>query len=112
MTPSTRPSVRGATASRWPAKSARTAFADPRRRWRTAFRRWMGTVEGMDDQFRPGRMLARGLARRCPKCGGGKLLRSWFKMHDACPTCGHCLNREEGFWLGSFVVNFAVMEVG
>ena len=36
----------------------------------------------------------------------------WFKMHDACPNCGHCLNREEGFWLGAFVVNFAVMEAG
>jgi uncharacterized protein (DUF983 family) len=66
----------------------------------------------MDDQFRPGRMLARGLARRCPNCGGGKLFRGWFKMHDACPTCGHCLNREEGFWLGSFAINFAVMEAG
>ena len=65
-----------------------------------------------DTEFRPGRALARGFVRHCPKCGGGKLFRSWFKMHDACPTCGHCLNREEGFWLGAFAVNFAVMEAG
>ena len=50
--------------------------------------------------------------RHCPRCGGGKLFHSWFRMRDDCPHCGHCLNREEGFWLGSYLINFAVMELG
>src|SRR5580765_1842777 len=55
-------------------------------------------------------MLRRGLVRHCPMCGAGKLFRRWFKMVDACPRCGHVFDREEGFWLGAFVINFVVME--
>lgn len=58
----------------------------------------------------PRRMLARGLARHCPRCGGGHLFESWFRMKPACPTCGHVFEREEGFFLGAYVVNLAVTE--
>lgn len=56
------------------------------------------------------RMLARGLARRCPICGSGGLFASWFKMRERCPGCGHRFEREEGFFLGAYVVNLAVVE--
>src|SRR5436305_603750 len=57
-----------------------------------------------------GRMLGRGLVRRCPRCGSGHLFKRWFSMVDRCPKCGYLFDREEGFWLGAFVVNFAVAE--
>lgn len=57
----------------------------------------------------PVKMLVRGLFRRCPRCGGGKLFTGWLKMRPRCPRCGMCFEREEGFFLGAFVVNFGVM---
>ena len=65
-----------------------------------------------DTDFRPLKMLGRGLVKHCPRCGGGKLFTGWFKIHDACPHCGHVFNREEGFWLGAYTINFVVMEIG
>lgn len=58
---------------------------------------------------RPFLMLLRGLFRRCPRCGGGKLFRNWLTMKPRCPRCGMCFEREEGFFLGAYVVNFGVM---
>lgn len=55
-------------------------------------------------------MLARGLAKRCPLCGGGRLFRRWFTMRERCPRCGHRFDRDEGFFLGAYVVNLAVVE--
>ena len=55
-------------------------------------------------------MLARGFVRHCPRCGSGHLFTSWFKMVDRCPRCDYLFDREEGFWLGAYVVNFAVAE--
>ena len=57
----------------------------------------------------PVKMLVRGLFRRCPRCGGGKLFTGWLKMRPTCPRCGMRFEREEGFFLGAFVVNFGVM---
>ncbi len=54
-------------------------------------------------------MLLRGLVRHCPRCGSGRLFSSWFSMVPRCPRCGLCFVREEGFFLGAFVVNFGVM---
>src|SRR3954468_21799774 len=58
----------------------------------------------------PGRMLGRGLIRHCPRCGSGHLFRRYLHMVDRCPRCEYLFDREEGFWLGAFVVNFAVAE--
>lgn len=57
-----------------------------------------------------GTMLRRGLAKRCPRCGGGSLYRGWFRMRDRCPTCGMCFEREEGFFTGAYLINFAITE--
>jgi uncharacterized protein (DUF983 family) len=55
-------------------------------------------------------MLARGLAKRCAVCGQGHLFTRWFRMVERCPRCGYRFEREEGFFLGSYVINLAITE--
>lgn len=55
-------------------------------------------------------MLLRGLAHRCPRCGSGGVFASWFRLVDRCPGCGYRFEREEGFWLGAYVINFVITE--
>jgi uncharacterized protein (DUF983 family) len=58
-----------------------------------------------------GTMFLRGLRFRCPWCGGGGLMQSWFKLKPACPTCGLRTERgEEDFFLGAMVWNIAFAE--
>ena len=57
----------------------------------------------------PTKMLLRGLFRRCPNCGGGRLFSGWLVMKERCPTCGLRFEREEGFFLGAYVVNFGLV---
>ncbi|HEX2064000.1 MAG TPA: DUF983 domain-containing protein [Acidimicrobiales bacterium] len=59
-----------------------------------------------------GLMLGRGLLRRCPRCGSGRLFRRWFRMVDRCPGCTYHFERraEDGFFLGAYVLNLAVTE--
>jgi len=52
-------------------------------------------------------MLGRGLLKRCPICGTGRLFTRWFRMKERCPGCGYRFEREEGFFLGAYVVNLA-----
>lgn len=33
--------------------------------------------------------LKRGLSRRCPACGVGRLFRGYLTVEDVCPACGH-----------------------
>jgi uncharacterized protein (DUF983 family) len=51
------------------------------------------------------------MIRRCGRCGSGRLYRHWFKLVERCPRCGYLFDREEGFFLGAFVINFAVTEI-
>jgi uncharacterized protein (DUF983 family) len=53
-------------------------------------------------------LLLRGLAKRCPWCGQGKLFRRWFTLPERCPRCGLKFEREEGAFLGSLALNFGV----
>ena len=66
----------------------------------------------MFDQPTPstGRMLARGAARRCARCGSGGLFRRWFTMAERCPRCDLQFEREEGYWTGAMMINLAVTE--
>ena len=57
-----------------------------------------------------GTMVKRGMVRHCPNCGGGHLFVHWFRMVERCPTCGIKFEREEGFFLGAFLINFAIGE--
>ena len=56
------------------------------------------------------RLLLRGLTRRCPRCGAGHLFSRWTRMVADCPGCAYHFEREEGFFLGAFVVNVIVTQ--
>jgi len=55
-------------------------------------------------------MLGRGLLKRCPICGTGTLFTRWFRMKERCPGCGYRFEREEGFFLGAYVINLAIAQ--
>ena len=55
-------------------------------------------------------MLARGLLKRCPICGTGSLFTRWFRMKERCPGCQYLFEREEGFFLGAYVINLAIAQ--
>ena len=71
------------------------------------------------------RILRRGLALRCPRCGerslfppprgaGGGLgvrVRAWFTMAEACPLCGLRFERAQGYWVGAIYVGYGVTTV-
>ncbi|MDH3730139.1 MAG: DUF983 domain-containing protein [Acidimicrobiia bacterium] len=59
----------------------------------------------------PLRMLARGAAKRCARCGSGGLFTRWFRIAEDCPRCGLHFEREEGYWTGAMMINLAVTEV-
>ena len=59
---------------------------------------------------RRGRMLLRGLRKRCPNCGAGKLFGGYFRMVERCPRCGYRFERQEGFAVGAMAVNIVVTE--
>ena len=55
------------------------------------------------------RALWRGLRRRCPRCGHGRLFRRYFELVPRCPGCGLRFEREEGYWAGALIVNIAAV---
>jgi len=67
-----------------------------------------------DDVLGPPRtwevMLKRGIRKHCPRCGAGKLYESWFRMKRRCPRCGFMFEREPGFFVGAYFINFAFTE--
>ena len=56
----------------------------------------------------PGQIIVRGLAHRCPNCGGRTLFRHWLAMHQRCSRCALRFEREPGFFLGAVVINYTV----
>ena len=54
------------------------------------------------------RMVLRGLARRCPVCGGGHVFDTFFRKKERCPRCNFPLIREEGHWIGALGMNTIV----
>ena len=59
------------------------------------------------------RALWRGLRVRCPRCGGGHILRGWFGLRERCPTCGLRLERgeQEDYYLGGMLLNIILAVV-
>lgn len=53
----------------------------------------------------PLRILSRGLMRRCPVCGSGKLFSKWFNLAERCPRCGLRFEREPGTFIGAIGMN-------
>lgn len=58
-----------------------------------------------------GRLLRRGLLRRCPLCGEGHLFRRWLWMAERCPRCDLRFERIEGHWIGAIAIN-TVLSLG
>jgi uncharacterized protein (DUF983 family) len=60
------------------------------------------------------RALGRALRGRCPNCGRGAILASWFKVNGRCAACGLRFERgheeEQDYWLGAYTLNFLVTE--
>ena len=67
-------------------------------------------TSGLPPDRPPGALAAlwRGLTRRCPWCGQGRLFTRWFRMAEACPRCGLALGQEEGAFLGAMALNYGV----
>lgn len=65
------------------------------------------------DRVEPGvlRVLARGLTRRCPRCGSRELFVSWLRIRERCPRCGLRLEREEGGFLGAMTINYTATAI-
>jgi uncharacterized protein (DUF983 family) len=58
------------------------------------------------------RIVTRGLANRCPNCGGKTLFSrgAWFRMNERCAACGFQFQGtgDEGFYLRATSLNFGV----
>lgn len=52
--------------------------------------------------------VGRSLTRHCPFCGGGGIFENWFSLKKQCPSCGSIFEPEDGYMLGSYVVNLGV----
>ena len=54
-------------------------------------------------------IIARGFTHRCPNCGHRTLFppRS-LKIRPRCPDCGTRFDRDEGFFLGPWVLNYTI----
>jgi uncharacterized protein (DUF983 family) len=57
-----------------------------------------------------GQMLRRGARRHCPRCGAGGAFEGYFRLRERCPRCGWHFQRDEGFFTGTYLVNFAITE--
>jgi uncharacterized protein (DUF983 family) len=53
------------------------------------------------------RVLALGVAGRCPSCRRAPMFRGWIEMHERCPECGLKYQVESGAWLGALAVGYA-----
>ena len=58
------------------------------------------------------RLTWRALRLRCPNCGVGRPLRSWFRLRHACAACGMRFDRgeDEDYYFGGMLFNAIVAE--
>lgn len=59
------------------------------------------------------REFTRALLLRCPNCGGGKVLKTWFRLKHRCAKCGIRLDRGEAgdYAIGAMYFNIAIAEI-
>ena len=58
------------------------------------------------------RLLGRALRLKCPMCGGGPVLRHWWKMREQCGNCQVNLERgESDYFIGSMMFNLVLSEL-
>jgi uncharacterized protein (DUF983 family) len=48
------------------------------------------------------------LLQRCPQCRVGPIYRRGLDMNDACPHCGEVFSREDGYFVGSMYISYAL----
>src|SRR3954471_3084472 len=53
-----------------------------------------------------GRVVLRGLRKRCPRCGARAIWLTWFNPKPRCPVCDLRFEAEEGGFLGAMVINY------
>lgn len=53
-------------------------------------------------------MIRRALRLRCPLCGARGIWRAFGQLVDRCPGCGYAFEREEGYWTGGLIINYAI----
>jgi uncharacterized protein (DUF983 family) len=65
-------------------------------------------------QVTRGQIISRGLANRCPNCGGRTLFKAGtlFELDRTCRDCGLKIEKDEGFFLGAMAINYGVTCVG
>jgi uncharacterized protein (DUF983 family) len=56
--------------------------------------------------------VGRALLLRCPRCGSGGIVKTWFSLTDRCPTCKLAFARGEvaDYWLGAYAINLVLAE--
>lgn len=55
--------------------------------------------------------LLRAARLRCPLCGGGPILETWFRMRPHCSRCGLGTDRTQGdLFLGGMMFNLVISE--
>lgn len=67
-----------------------------------------GPPEGPLKPLTTGRLLRRGLTRRCPLCGAGGSFTSYFSMRERCPRCNLRFDRIDGQRAGALGMNTIV----
>ena len=64
------------------------------------------------DRPRPAQAIGRALLLRCPNCGSGGLLKSWFALTERCPRCNLKLGRDEAdYFLGAYILSLVFLEL-
>src|SRR5712671_4634146 len=51
-------------------------------------------------------LFYRAITRKCPNCGRGKILKSYFQMNSQCSSCGSVFWKNEGEWTGPMLIDF------
>jgi uncharacterized protein (DUF983 family) len=65
-------------------------------------------VEPSPQPLTTGRLLGRGLTRRCSFCGSRDAFDGYFKMKERCPRCNFEFDRIEGQRAGALGINTIV----
>ena len=55
-----------------------------------------------------GRALARGVRKRCPRCGERAIFRSRLQLLDRCPRCDLRFEKEESGFLGAMTLTYTL----
>lgn len=60
----------------------------------------------------PFQRIARGLTLRCPECGTGGILATWFRLRPSCGHCGLLLDRgSHDYFIGAYLINLIAAEL-